>query len=274
MKQGRFIHKLALASGILLATASQQASAISINLDFLGGLSTSQQTIFTQAEQFWESVLIGYKPGIDPSIETTGISISAEGTPIDGVGGILGSAGPLTGWNSGGYILTATGAMTFDSADLANLENNGSLGDVILHEMAHVLGLGTLWELNGLYTQNSGEYTGAFGLAAYQDEFNQPGATFIPVELGGGPGTANGHWDEVDGGAGLTGITDSNGNDMRNELMTGWLNAPAFVSNTTKMSFQDLGYEVAAVPVPAAAWLFISGLGLLFGFSARKKTTH
>ena len=163
--------------------------------------------------------------------------------------------------------------MTFDSADLASLESSGSLEDVILHEMAHVLGFGTLWELNSLYTPDSGEYTGAFGLAAYQAEFNQPGATFVPIELGGGAGTAGGHWDEIDGGAGLTGITDGSGNDMRDELMTGWLNPNPFISNTTRMSFMDLGYTVSAVPVPAAVWLFISGFGMLFGFAARKRQT-
>lgn len=56
---------------------------------------------------------------------------------------------------------------------------------------------------------------------------------------------------------------------MQNELMTGWLNSPAFISNTTLMSFQDIGYEVSAVPLPAAAWLFGSGLMVLAGTRKR-----
>jgi len=267
MKKSPFVRQLVFVSSLLLAAVSQQASAISINLNIVGGLTASQQSIFTQAELFWESVLTDYQTGI--SIPG-GITINAEGATIDGVGGILGSAGPTFGTVQAGFTLTTEGDMTFDSADLASLETSGSLEDVILHEMAHVLGLGTLWIDNGVYVTGSGQYTGAYGLAAYQAEFD-PLATFIPVELGGGAGTANGHWDENDGGAGLTGITDGNGNDMRDELMTGWLNPGSFVSNTTKMSFMDLGYEVTLVPVPAAVWLFASGFGMLFGFSTRKR---
>jgi len=161
--------------------------------------------------------------------------------------------------------------MQFDTADLEVMEVNGVLLNVITHEMAHVMGFGTLWVYNGVYQNGSGQYTGANGLAAYQAEFD-PAATFVPVELGGGPGTANAHWDEMDGGVvdgdtGLTGITNSWGADMGYELMTGWLNStgdePAFISNTTVQSFVDIGYVAsvqASVPEPATAWLL--GIGL------------
>ena len=269
------IRKLSITLGLFLAVASPQASAISINLNFTGGLTVSQQTIFTQAELYWEGVLTGYQPGINiPG----GITIDAAGADIDGVGGVLGSAGPTTYVTRKGYALTTDGLINFDIADLANLEGNGSLEDVILHEMAHVLGFGTLWELNGLYdpaVATEGKYIGAAGLAAYNSEFGQSG-TFIPIELGGGTGTAGGHWNEVDGGGSLTGITDGNGNDMRDELMTGWLNPNSFISDTTKLSFIDLGYtvNVAAVPVPAAVWLFISGFTMMFGFARKRQVIH
>lgn len=279
MELSTLVRKLSLGLGLILAVMSQQASAITINLDFSGGgLTASQQTIFGQAELFWEGVLTGYQPVVSSIVATAGIDITAQGVFIDGVGGVLGSAGPTAIFNTdftGGFVMAATGDMNFDTADLDNLESNGSLGDVILHEMAHVLGLGTLWTNNGLYIADSGEYTGAAGVAAYNAEFSQVGA-FIPVELGGGAGTAGGHWNEVDGGAGLTGIIDGSGNDMRDELMTGWLNPNAFVSDTTKLSFIDLGYTVniAAVPVPAAVWLFLSGFGMLFGFARKRQTAH
>ena len=272
MTLAKFAQKLALASSIMLAVVSQQASAITINLDLTGVASPTQQAAFTLAENYWETVLIGYQDGI--TIDG-GVNIEANVSPIDGVGNILGSAGPtnpLAFQND--YYLTKQGIMNFDSEDLGYLETNGFLYDVILHEMAHVLGFGTLWELNGVYDPGTGQYTGTNALSTYQTEFNQPDATFVPVELGGGAGTAGGHWNEVDNGSGLTGITDVNDNDLRNELMTGWLNSPTFVSNTTKMSFMDIGYEVAVVPVPAALWLFISGVGLLLGFSRRKKTAY
>ncbi len=161
--------------------------------------------------------------------------------------------------------------MSFDTADLPSLESSGFLEDVILHEMAHVLGFGTLWTLNGVYDNDTGQYTGANALAMWQTEFNQPGAAYIPVELDGGGGTANGHWNENNVGSGLTGITDDNGIDMRDELMTGWLNTPTFISNTTKMSFMDIGYDVAIVPAPAAFWLFASGLLGVIGVARSRK---
>jgi hypothetical protein len=152
--------------------------------------------------------------------------------------------------------------------------NNGTFLSVIKHEMAHVLGFGTLWETDGLYVHGSGHYTGSFGLAAYRAEFGQPSASYVPVELGGGAGTADGHWNEVDNGGGNAGITDAKGRDMRYELMTGWLNTPAsslFLSNTSIQSFRDLGYTVAAVPLPGAVWLFGSALVSFMGFSAKKR---
>ena len=78
----------------------------------------------------------------------------------------------------------------------------------------------------------------------WKTEFSQASATFVPIEADGGQGTANGHWNEIAGGAGLTGITDTLGRDMRNELMTGWLNAPSFLSRMSVAQFADIGYVV------------------------------
>ena len=92
------------------------------------------------------------------------------------------------------------------------------------YEMAHVLGFGTR-EYNGVYQDEAG-YTGVNALEQWRTEFGQTNATYIPIELGGGSGTADGHWDEITCVSNFTGITDGNGNDMRNELMGGWLNRP------------------------------------------------
>lgn len=256
------LRKLRLIFGLFLAIASQQASAIVINLSF-DGLTGSQQDVFTLAETFWENTLTGYQPSVDSFLFLEGLSISAKAEYIDGAGNVLGQAGWRTGWYTGGYALPVTGIMEFDSADLVWMETQGTLESVIVHEMAHVLGFGTLWTYNNVYVEASGQYTGAAGLAAYQAEFD-PFATFVPVS------EDNGHWLEQPYGGSLTGITDIYGNDMAYELMTPYLNSPSFISNTTLQTFVDLGYTVSAIPEPATVWLLISGLGMV-GIAYRKR---
>jgi len=264
---------LVLAAVSVLAIVSPAAYAFNLEIS-LSGFTPTQEAVFDQAESYWESIITGYQPGITLG----GITIQAQSTAIDGVNGILGSAGPTHGTSQGGYFLAYRGVMNFDSADIAALEVNGTLDDVILHEMAHVIGFGTLWTYNGVYVDGTGQYTGAAGLAAYQAEF-EPLATYVPVELGGGPGTMNGHWDEnewvVGSGynTGPTGITDPYGHDMQSELMTGWLEGNTFVSLTTQNSFVDIGYAVSPVPLPGAIVFFASGLLCFIGYKRRQGST-
>lgn len=246
-----------------------------IILDYTNPPSVSEAAAFSAAEATWESVITGYLDTVSDNELTITVNIE----PIDGVNGVLGSAGPTTVKTTPNYVYANAGSMTFDSADTAGLEANGTFDDVILHEMGHVIGVGTLWSSSGvgipgrqeLYVDGSGQYTGAAGVAAYNAEFAQNGA-FVPVELAGGPGTADGHWNEVDNGAGLTGIVSLiTGQDLRDELMTGWLNAPLFMSNLTIASMQDMGYattDLAQVPEPST--ILIAGMGLALGFRRRR----
>lgn len=66
--------------------------------------------------------------------------IDATLEPIDGPSGVLGSAGPTRVWT--GCNVSPTGAMRFDTADIAVLEEVGLFEGVILHEMGHVIGVG------------------------------------------------------------------------------------------------------------------------------------
>ena len=76
------------------------------------------------------------------------ISITATLEAIDGVGGVLGSAGPREIRGDGTY-LPSSGAMRFDIADADDMLANGQWESVVLHEMMHALGFGTLWNLMG-----------------------------------------------------------------------------------------------------------------------------
>src|SRR5690606_3571755 len=105
------------------------------------------------------------------------------------------------------------------------------LDDILAHEIGHALGIGTLWVANGLYVPGSGEYRGQHALRAYRAEFD-PHATAVPVELAGGSGTRDLHWNQLmrsspqEGDpddpyslSPLTGITDASGRDLALELL-------------------------------------------------------
>jgi hypothetical protein len=157
--------------------------------------------------------------------------INASAPTIDGVGGILGQSGPDR--FRSGSLLPYHGVMEFDSADMASMESSGLLYSVVLHEMGHILGIGTLWTdfglLSGAGTSNP-IFTGANATAQYNQIYGTT-ARGVPVEAGGGSGTADSHWRET---------------VFTNELMTGWAgpgsNLP--LSRVTVGSLADLGYTV------------------------------
>jgi len=167
---------------------------------------------------------------------------------IDGPGGVLGSAGPCL--VRVGINHPVMGSMRFDTADLATLEGNGLLDEVILHEMGHILGIGTLWPTLGLLADPAASggtdphFTGADAIAAFDaiGGSSYVGAK-VPVEDGGGSGTQDGHWRES--------VFDT-------ELMTGWIDAGAnLVSLVTVESLDDMGYtvdpgEAASYGLPAS----------------------
>src|SRR5690606_14221177 len=99
-----------------------------------------RREVFRSAARRWERVIIGNLPAVG---DIDDLRIDASIVEIDGPGGILGQAGP-DGLRSGSS-LPFEGTMEFDTDDVADLEADGSFGDVILHEMGHVLGVGTIW---------------------------------------------------------------------------------------------------------------------------------
>ena len=260
--------KSLLALLILLAgvpASSSHGITITLQLSNVGqggvngsGFTPSQHALLEDAASRWEQLLPGYQAGISLS----GVAINAFAAPFDGAGSTFAEAGPTALDFQQGIFLATSGDMHFDLADLAALEAGGTLHSVMMHEIAHVLGFGTLWSLNGLYLEGSGQYVGAAGVAAYAAEF-APGASFVPVELGGSPASRDLHWNEVDGGLGLTGIADARGRDFGNEMMTAWTGPDAsarFLSDTSLRSFEDLGFTTIPEPSTAILLLFAAGL--------------
>lgn len=242
------------------ATASAIASAYKIEVRFLGGLTPAQKAAFKTAADRWSKVIVGDVPSVMVGGELIDdLLIEAQGVAIDGVGGILGQAGPtnLRPASAGAFaFLPAKGIMSFDTADLANMQANGTLLDVITHEMGHVIGIGTIWIRKGLLT---GEATAnpTFKGTNAKREFGVlrgTGPVAVPVENTGGPGTKNSHWRE---------------SVFKNELMSGFIAAPNNpISKMTVASLKDLGYVVnmnAAEPYALPNLMSMAEAGLFNG---------
>jgi len=215
---------------------AQTPSPFTIEVRFVGGLTPTQQNAFKLAADRWSRVIVGDLPGVVVDGELIDdILILAQGADLDGPGKILGQAGPtvLRSKAAGAFaFLPAKGEMTFDTADLSQMEAAGTLNDVITHEMGHVLGIGTVWThkklLKGANTSNT-TFSGAGAMAEFGTlKGTGPGA--VPVENTGGPGTANSHWRETVFG---------------NELMTGFVRSAGNpLSRMTAASLADLGYKI------------------------------
>ena len=212
-------------------------TTIGLLAGFLGGLTDSQRAAFTAAADRWTSIIVGDLPDVLVDGEVVDdVLILAQGVAIDGLGGILGQAGPthIRPASAGAAaFLPVKGIMSFDTADLAGMETEGTLHDVIAHDMGHVLGLGPIWDLKDLL-KDAGTANPTFVGTGAMEEFGtlngdgvpQP----VPVENTGGPGTADGHWRET---------------VFRNELMTGFVGqAGNPLSRMTAASYGDLGYQV------------------------------
>jgi hypothetical protein len=167
--------------------------------------------------------------------------------PIDGPSGVLGAAAPCLIRSEN--ALPFAGIMQFDEADLVDFAEGGRLEEIVLHEMGHVLGIGSLWQelelLQDPARDDSGQADTAFGGELAIEQFDLVGGTSyegpkVPVENMGGDGVANGHWRESVFG---------------NELMTPFLSyEPGLLSRITIASLEDLGYEVVYSGADEYAW--------------------
>lgn len=219
-----------------------------ITLNFLLPPTDRQLEVFEGAKARWERIIIKDVPSSEgpipsafegfPDMEGTidDIIIEVALAPIDGPGGILGQAGPRFVRTED--FLTLSGVMFFDVEDLDYLEELDLFEEVIVHEMGHVLGIGTLWN-TAQYgfdrTLRAGPDSNPYFTGKKANVFwNAEGGTNeLPVENMGGPGTALGHWRE---------------STLNNELMTGYLNLGENpLSRITAGSMKDLGYGAASV---------------------------
>ena len=236
-------------SGAVLFTISAAASGFDIVVRYVDGAPSARQQLAVQrAVDKWKSVISSnsgtskvvlpagscgrtWMPAVNETI--TNVLILAKIGVIDGVGNILGNANSCV-LHSSGSQLTVLGTMYFDSEDLASLESSGLIDVVILHEMGHVLGIGSQWSSKGLITGRGTNDPYSSGVNTLAQFALIGGSTYagrpVPIENLGGSGTADVHWRE---------------SVFHSELMTGYLNSGNNpMSRVTVGSLADIGYTV------------------------------
>jgi hypothetical protein len=237
-----------------IATTAADVSGYDITVRYLSDLTNAQFRAFAEAELRWERLVTGDLPDVNSNLPANecGDNPATDGPfddltifvtiePIDGPFGVLGQSGPCFVRVPGN--LSVIGRMQFDVDDIEMLEAEGSLEAVMLHEMGHVLGFGTLWGPDDFDllvdpadpntpALEDPHFTGPLALAAFDAAGGSGYAgAKVPVMDVGGAGTINSHWrDEV----------------FDPELMTGFL-ADGFnpLSAISVRSLQDLGYTVS-----------------------------
>lgn len=253
----------ATAGALAAATSATVTSNYAVEVRYFGpAVDATIQAAFTAAAHRIQGMVTGDLANVNLTVTNTldlapcgitgtpplgepidDIFIYANVATIDGPGMILGSASPCYVRTVGG--LTLVGKMNFDVADMPGLITTNRLNDVILHEMLHVVGVGSLWASKGQLS-GAGTASSAFiGLQAVLGctahggtAANQCGNGTVPVQTTGGVGTVDLHWRET---------TTATGIGFRTELMTGFISAAGTanpLSQITIGSLADLGYVV------------------------------
>jgi hypothetical protein len=266
-------------------------SAFTIGVRLIGMQDPAVEAAARQAAARWSRVITGALPPVRvdfgdnqcaigaPAIHETisNLTVFVAVDSIDGPGSVLAYAGPCAIRQTGAMLpagypewgLPVLGAVFLDHADLAAMQSSGMLADVILHEMGHVLGIGTLWNIYGqrLFvppaTHGDPRHIGLHtATVAYRLGFTDDPLAGAQVEAEGGGGTAGAHWRE--------GI-------MQAELMTGWISSGRNpLSSLTVETLRDLGYEVdpAGADAFSVSNTFVEGFppppNLRLGTNARR----
>ena len=238
--------------GTVKSYTSGASGAYNITITFNGAWTSSLQGVFKAAADRLSGLIIGDVPDVRVNGKIIDdINISAELESIDGVGGLLGQAGP-TALRSGSY-LPAAATMQFDSDDAHSYYDQGLFDEIVAHEILHCVGFSSIWGYLGL--TEGPTFIGPHAVAEYNklvDEYAtmhggsttlSNGITLtkgsVPLETSAGPDTAGSHWSEA---------------VFKNDMMTGYINLPISgstapadpLSMMTAASLRDLGYAISS----------------------------
>ena len=220
-------------------------------------------TIIAAAFNKWDDI-------VDKDSRFSSYTITVSVT-FDTLGsGILGGASINTvyyfGSMSFGNTFPASGTITLSDSYLPTLKStthddgNTSYYHVFLHEVGHILGIGSLWSITDFpktsYTEDNTTkyyYTGEKALAEYKNyfqDFSYNDFLGVPIEDDGSSGTVNVHPEEGTEGSVSSDDRYINGifhPGLDTELMTGWLDSSPTNAPLSRISIaflEDMGFVV------------------------------
>jgi len=146
-----------------------------------------------------------------------------------------------------GNTFPMVGSIVLNTTYLYGYLKEEQLYAVLLHEVGHVLGIGTIWDLPKspltLYYEDNKEkyyYTGESALREYKSYYPKSELVGIPLEDDGGDGTQDSHPEKDTNRK----IGDKLHPGLQDELMTGWINSLVSLSRITLGFLEDIGYIV------------------------------
>jgi hypothetical protein len=225
------------------------AGAFDVQVRFVGtGATPRLREAFTRATDRWRQVIVSdigttrlnasagecrdWLPAISESIND--LVVYVRTAKIDGPNTVVAQASPC--YVNADSKLPIMGFFELDMDDVDPMIAGGVLDDVVLHELGHVLGIGTLWSYRRSLLTGAGTGDPYFtGPAARTAFLGLGGARYlgvpVPVENTGAFGTRDAHW---------------RGTVFEAELMQGFARPGGMpLSRVTVASLADLGYGVA-----------------------------
>ena len=199
-----------------------------ISLVFVNQFTARQTTQIHNAAARWERIIEGDLPDVPAdAFEHCGFStqVTLHGEIDDIL--VFVENGPVPGGKAyAGVCQKRDGSLLpFNSYAVFDI-GTAAIDDIALHELGHTLGIGTIWEENGLlkWVDDEPYFTGPLTIEAYREAGGTaPSSKGVPVspwDLG--------HW--------------YFGGDETGDVMEG--NASLIISAITIQSLADLGYEV------------------------------
>lgn len=223
------------------------APAFSVCARFVGDNITPRvRQAVSLAVQRWQRVIVGHTqstalvepanrcftgiPAVDETVDD--LLVFVRIAQLDGPGNTVARAGPCTVHFPSG--LTQLGQLQLDSTDVDILESQGTLDNMVTHELGHVLGFGTLWSSSGrtLLSGSGGIdpfFTGTTARAQFAQLFSIYAGNAVPVENTGDVNSRDSHWRH---------------SVFNTELMQGFSYSDMPMSRVTVGAMADIGYTV------------------------------